>query len=205
MNKKITIIVLQSIIILALIGCASTNKQIDNTSLNIADFYGEYTFDEVVYMRKSSAISEEQYQNDLKAVTETFTDVEFSIGESYFYESSKTFGENPSEGFEFITIKEYGEKYYDDLVRKDIENFPGLSSIFDYDDIKKELDVNEIKHYIMYVEDGILSNPLFYITKDNIFVAMETISFEETDGSLKGYTHYLLKLKENINNKDQSW
>lgn len=198
MNKRNTImIILQSIIILVLVGCVSSNKSIDNTSLNIADFYGEYTFDEVVYMRKSPAISEEQYQNDLKAVTETFTDVEFSIGESYFYEGSKTFGENPSEGFEFITIKDYGDKYYDDLARENLENFEGLSTIFDYDDIKKELDVNKIKHYIMYVEDGILSNPMFYITKNNIFVAMETISFEETDGALKGYTHYLLKLKEN--------
>ena len=197
MNKKIAIIIiLQSIIILTLVGCVSSNKPIDNSSLNIADFYGEYTFDEVAYMRKSSAISEEQYQNDLKSVTETFTDVEFSIEESYFYESSGTFGENPSEGFEFITIKEYGDKYYDDLVREDIENFEGLSFIFDYDDIKKELEVNEIKHFTMYVEDGILSNPMFYITEDNIFIAMETISFEETDGSLKGYTHYLLKLKE---------
>lgn len=198
MNKKsIIIFILQSIILLALVGCGSSNKTIDNTSLNIATFYGEYTFDEVVYMRKSSAISEEQYQNDLKAVTETFTDVEFSIGEGYFYETSGTFGENPSEGFEFITIKDYGDKYYDDLVREDIEDFEGLSSIFDYDDIKKELDVNEIKHYTMYVEDGILSNPMFYITKDNIFVAMETISFGETEDDLKGYTHYLLKLKEN--------
>ena len=169
----------------------------DNRSINIADFYGEYIFDEVVYMRKSPAISEEQYQNDLQIVTETFTDVEFSIGESYFYETSGTFGENPSEGFEFITIKDYGDKYYDDLARENLENFEGLSSIFDYDDIKKELGVNEIEHYIMYVEDGILSNPAFYITKDSIFVAMETISFGETEDTLKGYTHYLLKLKEN--------
>jgi hypothetical protein len=198
MNKKIIIIfILQSIILLALIGCGSSNNSIDNTSLNIADFYGEYTFDEVVYMRKSSAISEEQYQNDLKVVTETFKDAQFSIGESYFYETSGTFGESPSEGFEFITIKDYGDKYYDDLAREDLENFEGLGSIFDYDDIKKELNVNEIKHYIMYVEDGILSNPGFYITKDNIFVAMETISFGETEDSLKGYTHYLLKLKAN--------
>ncbi|MFZ7103743.1 MAG: hypothetical protein ACOWWO_13960 [Peptococcaceae bacterium] len=198
MNKKNTIIIiLQSIIILVLVGCVSSNKSIDNTSLNIADFYGEYTFDEVAYMRKSPAISEEQYENDLKIVTETFTDVEFSIGESYFYETSGTFGENPSEGFEFITIKDYGDKYYDDLARENLENFEGLSFIFDYDDIKKELDVNEIKHYIMYVEDGILSNPTFYITKDSIFVAMETISFGETEDALKGYTHYLLKLKEN--------
>ena len=198
MNKKIkVIIILQIIIILVLIGCGSSNKSIDNTSLNIADFYGEYIFDEVVYMRKSSAISEEQYQNDLKVVTETFTDAEFSIGESYFYETSRTFGENPSEGFEFITIKDYGDKYYDDLARENLENFEGLSSIFDYDDIKKELDVNEIKHYAMYVEDGILSNPMFYITKDNIFVAMETISFGETEDDLKGYTHYILKLKGN--------
>lgn len=148
-------------------------------------------------MRKSSAISEEQYQNDFKAVTETFTDVEFSIEGSYFYETSGTFGENPSEGFEFITIEDYGDKYYDDLARENLENFEGLSSIFDYDDIKKELDVNEIKHYTMYVEDGILSNPMFYITKENIFVAMETISFGETEDDLRGYTHYLLKLKEN--------
>lgn len=198
MNKKITIIfILQIIILLVLVGCGSSNKPIHNTSLNIATFYGEYIFDEVVYMRKSSAISEEQYQNDLKAVTETFTDVEFSIRESYFYETSGTFGENPSEGFEFITIKDYGDKYFDDLFSEDIENFEGLSSIFDYDDIKKELDVNEIKHYTMYVEDGTLSNPMFYITKDNIFVAMETISFGETEDDLKGYTHYLLKLKEN--------
>jgi hypothetical protein len=197
MNYKKTtiIIILQSIIILALVGCGSSNKSIDNTPLNIADFYGEYTFDKVVYMPKSSAISEEQYQNDLKAVTETFTDVEFSIRESYFYETSGMFGENPSEGFEFITIKDYGDKYYDDLARENIENFEGLSSIFDYDDIKKELGVNEIKHYTMYAEDGILSNPMFYITKENIFVAMETISFGETDDTLKGYTHYILKLK----------
>ena len=198
MNKKITlIIILQTIIILVLGRCVSSNKSIDNTSLNIAGFYGEYTFDEVVYMRKSSAINEEQYQNDLKSVTQTFTDVEFSIEESYFYETSGTFGESPSEGFAFITIKDYGDKYYDDLARENLENFEGLSSIFDYDDIKKELDVNEIQHYTMYVEDDILSNPMFYITKDNIFVAMETISFDETDDALKGYTHYLLKLKEN--------
>lgn len=198
MNKKIAIIIiLQSIIILVLIGCVPSNKSIDNTSLNIASFYGEYTFDKVAYMRKSSVINEEQYQNDLKVVTETFTDAEFSIGEGYFYETSGTFGNNPSEGFEFITIRDYGDKYYDDLVREDLENFEGLSSIFDYDDIKKELDVNEIKHYTMYVEDEILSNPMFYITKDNVFVAMETISFGETDDALKGYTHYLLKLKEN--------
>lgn len=198
MNKKVTvIIILQSIILLFLMGCGSSNKSVDNnTSLNIADFYGEYTFDEVVYMRKSSAISEEEYQNDLKAVTEIFTDVEFSIGESYFYETSKTFGENPSEGFEFITLQDYDDKFYDDLAEEDLENFEGLSSLFDYDDIKKELDVNEIKHYIMYVEDGILSNPMFYITKDNIFVANETITDGETEGTLKGYTHYLLKLKE---------
>lgn len=197
MNKKITILfILQSIILLALMGCGSSNKSIDNTSLNIADFYGEYTFDEVAYMRKPSAISEEEYQNELKAVTETFTDVEFSIGESYFYETSGTFGKSPSEDFEFITIKDYGDKYYDDLVREGFESFEGLSSIFDYDDIKKELNVNEIKHYIMYVEDEILSNPAFYITKDDIFIAMETISSGETEDELKGYTHYLLKLKE---------
>jgi hypothetical protein len=196
--KKITIIsILQSIILLALVGCGTSNEAIDNTPLNIADFYGEYTFDEVVYMRKSSAISEEQYRNDFEVVTEIFTEVEFSIGESYFYETSGTFGEKPSEGFEFITMKDYGDKYYDDLVRENLEDFEGLSTIFDYDDIKKELNVNEIKHYIMYVEDGTLSNPMFYITKDNIFVAMETISFGETDETLKGYTHYLLKLKEN--------
>ncbi len=153
-------------------------------------------FIKVVYMRKSSAITEEQYQNDLKIVTETFTDVEFSIGESYFYETSGTFGEKPSEGFEFITVKDYGDKYYDDLARENLENFEGLSFIFDYDDIKKELDVHEIKHYTMYVEDGVLSNPMFYITKDNIFVAMETISFGEVEDDLKGYTHYILKLKK---------
>ncbi len=45
MNKKITvIIVLQIIIFLLSIGCESSNKSIDNTSLNIADFYGEYKF-----------------------------------------------------------------------------------------------------------------------------------------------------------------
>lgn len=198
MNRKITIIIiLQSIILLLLVGCRSSNNSNGNTSLNIADFYGEYTFDEVTYMRKSSAISEEQYQNDLKTVTETFKDVQFSIGESYFHESSGTFGESPTEGFEFMTVKDYGVKYYDDLVKKEFENFEGLDSIFDYDDIKKQLNVNEIKHYIMYMEDGILSNPLFYITKDNIFVAMESISFEETEDSLKAYTHYLLKLKAN--------
>ncbi|NEU31939.1 hypothetical protein GN156_14290 [bacterium LRH843] len=165
-NKKITIIIiLQSIIILVLIGCASSNKSIDSTSLNIADFYGEYTFDKVAYMRKSSAISEEQYQNDLKAVAEIFTDVEYSIGESYFYETSGTLGENPSEGFEFITLQDYSEKYFDDLARENLDNFESLSSLFDYDAIKKELDVNKIKHYIMYVEGGILSNPAFYITK----------------------------------------
>lgn len=197
MNKKIIrIIILQSILILVLIGCGSSSEPVDNTFLDIVDFYGEYKFDEVVYMPKSSEISEEQFENDLKALTENFKDVEFSIGESYFYETSGIFGENPSEDFEFITIEDYGEKYYDDLVRKDIENFEGLSSIFDYDDIKKELDVDEIKHYIMYAEDGILSNPMFYITKNNIFVAMETISFGETEDDLKGYTHYLLKLKE---------
>ncbi|WP_026895239.1 hypothetical protein [Clostridiisalibacter paucivorans] len=185
------------LIVVAIVLISNSNKSIDNTSLNIADFYGEYTFDEVVYMPKSPAISEEQYQNDLKAITETFTDVKFSIEESYFYETSGTFGENPSEGFEFITIKDYGDKYYDDLARENLENFEGLSSIFDYDDIKKELGVNEIKHYTMYVEDGILSNPMFYITKDNIFVAMETISFGGTEDDLKVYTHYLLKLKEN--------
>lgn len=197
MNRKnAIIIILQSIIILVLIGCTPSNKSIDNASLNIADFYGEYTFDEVVYMRKSPAISEEQQQNDLKKVTETFTGVEFSIGESYFYETSGTFGENPSEDFEFITMKDYGDKYYDDLARENDGDFEGLSSIFDYDNIKKELGVNEIRHYIMYVEDGILSNPAFYITEDDIFVAMETISFGETEDTLKGYTHYLLKLKE---------
>ena len=198
MNKKsTTILILASLIILALTGCVPSNNSIDNTSLNIADFYGDYIFDEVAYMRKSSAISEEQYQNDLKAVRETFTGVEFSIGESYFSETSGTFGEDPFEGFEFITIKDYGDKYYDDLARENLEEFEGLSSIFDYDDIKKELNVKEIEHYTMYVEDGILSNPMFYITKDNIFVAMETISFGETEQDLKGYTHYLLKLKEN--------
>lgn len=197
MNKKITLIVLLQIIAaLVLAGCGSSNKSLDNTSLNIADFYGEYVFDEVVYMRKSSTISEEQYQNDLKAVTETFTDVEFSIEESYFFETSGTFGEKATEGFEFITIKDYGEKYYDDLASENLEDFEGLSSIFAYDDIKKELDVKEIKHYTMYLEDGIMSNPAFYITKDTIFVAMETISLDEADDALKGYTHYLLKLKE---------
>ena len=197
MNKKsIIILILLNIIILVLTGCVPSNKSIDDTPLNIADFYGEYVFDGVAYMRKPSTISEEQYQDDLKAVTETFTDAEFSIGESYFSETSRTFGEDPSEGFEFITIKEYGDEYYDELARGNLENFEGLSSIFDYEDIKKELGANEIKHYIMYVEDGILSNPAFYITKDNIFVAMETISFEETEDTLKGYTHYLLKLKE---------
>lgn len=197
MNKKNTImIILQMIIILVLTGCIASNQPVDNTSLDIADFYGEYTFDEVVYMPKSPAISEEQYQNDLKIVTETFANAEFSIGESYFYETSGTFGEEPSEGFEFITIEDYGDKYFDDLARENLEDFEGLSYIFDYDDIKKELDVYEIKHYIMYAEDGVLSNPAFYITKDSIFVAMETIAFGETEDALKGYTHYLLKLKE---------
>ncbi len=167
----------------------SLNKSVDNTSLNIADFYGEYTFDEVAYI--SPTINEEEYQDVLKAVTETFTDVEFTIGESYFYETSGIFGENPSEGFEFITLQDY-----DDLVGENFDDFESLSSLFDYDGIKKELDVNEIKHYIMYVEGGILSNPAFYITKDNIFVANETISYGETDDTLKGYTHYLVKLKE---------
>lgn len=198
MNKKITIMLtLQSIILLVLIGCGPSNNSMDNTLLNIADFYGEYIFDEVAYMRESPAISEEQYQNDFKAVTETFKDAKFSIGESYFYETSGTFGKNPLQGFEFITLKDYGDKYYDDLAKENLENFESLGSIFDDDDIRKKLDVNEIKHYVMYVEDGVLSNPGFYITKDNIFVAMETISFEETGNDLKGYTHYLLKLKEN--------
>lgn len=198
MRKKSTIVfVLYSILLLVLVGCGTSNKSTENASLNIADFYGEYIFDEVAYMRKSSTISEEQYQEDLKSVTETFKDTEFIIKESYFYETSGTFGKDASEGFEFITIEEYGDKYYDDLARENLEDFKGLSSIFDYDDIKKELNVNEIKHYTMYIEDGILSNPMFYITKDNIFVAMETISFEETENNLKGYTHYLLKLKEN--------
>lgn len=198
MKKKITIMLtLQSIILLVLIGCGSSNNSMDNTLLNIADFYGEYIFDEVAYMRKSSAISEEQYQNDFKTVTEIFKDAEFSIGESYFYETSGTFGKNPLQGFEFITLKDYGDKYFDDSAKENLENFEGLDSIFDDDDIRKKLDVNEIKHYVMYVEDGTLSNPGFYITKDNIFVAMETISFGETENDLKGYTHYLLKLKEN--------
>ena len=35
------------------------------------------------------------------------------------------------------------------------------------------------------------------ITIDNIFVAMETISLGETEDDLKGYTHYLWKLKKN--------
>lgn len=198
MNKKLTIIIiLQGIIFLVLVGCRSSNNPVGTTSLNIADFYGEYTFDEVAYMRKSPTISEGQYKNDLKTVTETFKDAQFSIRESYFYETSGTFGESPAEGFEFITVKDYGDKYYDDLVRKDIEDFEGLDSIFDYDDIKNQLNVNEIKHYIMYAGGGALSNPLFYITKDNIFLAMETISFRDTEDSLKGYTHYLLKLKAN--------
>ncbi|NMB41895.1 MAG: hypothetical protein GX996_08160 [Firmicutes bacterium] len=198
MHKKITIMLaLQSIILLVLIGCGSSNNFMGNTPLNIADFYGEYIFDEVAYMRKSSAISEEQYQNDFKTVTETFKNAEFSIGEGYFHETSGTFGKNPLQGFEFITLKDYGDKYFDDLAKENLENFEGLDSIFDDDDIRKKLDVNEIKHYVMYVEDGVLSNPGFYITKDNIFVAMETISFGETENDLKGYTHYLLKLKEN--------
>lgn len=197
MNKKNTIIlIILSIIALALIGCGSSDKSKENSSLNIEGFYGEYIFDQVAYMRKSSAISEEQYEDDLKVVTESFTDVEFSIGESYFYESSGTFGEDPLEAFEFMTMEEYGQKYYDDLARENLEDFEGLGSIFDYDDIKEELNVKKIEHYIMYLEDGILLNPAFYITKDNIFIAMETISFEETEEDLKGYTHYLLKLKE---------
>ncbi len=197
MNKRvITILILQSIVLLALTGCGFSNAFSDDNTLNIANFYGEYTFDEVAYMRKSAAIDEGQYQKDLKIVTETFTDVKFSIKRDYFYETSGTFGENPSEGFEFITIKEYGDTCYDDLVRENLEDFEGLSSIFDYDDIKRELGVNEIEHYIMYVEEGVLSNPTFYITKDCIFVAMETISLGETEDELKGYTHYLLKLKE---------
>lgn len=198
MNKKITIIlIVSSIILLALSGCGSSNNSNDNNLLEIADYYGEYKFDEVAYMRRSPAISEEKYQNDLKTVKETFKDARFSINEGYFHETSGTFGDSPSEGFEFITIKDYGDKYYDDLVREHLKNFEGICSIFDYDNIKKELGVNEIEHYIMYEEDGVLSNPVFYITKDNIFVAMETISFGETEDEMKGYTHYLLKLKEN--------
>ncbi|MET3507269.1 hypothetical protein [Halalkalibacter oceani] len=189
-------IILHSIMIFFLMGCGSSNQSADNTSLNIADFYGEYTFEEVAYMRKYSGKSEEDYQNDVKAVTEMFTDVEFSIGESYFSETSGTFGENPAEGFEFITMKDYDDKYYDEVGGENLENFEGLSSLFDYDEIKKELDVDEIEHYIMYVEDGVLSNPAFYITNNDIYVAMETISTGETEDSVKGYTHYLLKLKE---------
>ncbi|MCM3713755.1 hypothetical protein M3202_06630 [Alkalihalobacillus oceani] len=189
-------IILHSIMIFFLMGCGSSNQSADNTSLNIADFYGEYTFDEVAYMLKSSDRSEKEYQNDVKAVTEMFTDVEFSIGESYFSETSGTFGENPAEGFEFITMKDYDDKYYDEVGGENLENFEGLSSLFDYDEIKKELDVDEIEHYIMYVEDGVLSNPAFYITNNDIYVAMETISTGETEDSVKGYTHYLLKLKE---------
>lgn len=197
MKKQITmILILQSILILALIGCTSPGEPTDNTSLDIADFYGEYIFDEVAYMRKSSAISEEQYRKDLKALRESFTAVEFSIGESYFYETSRTFGESPAEGFKFMTVKDYGEKHYDNLARENVKDFKGLSSIFDYGEIKRALNVNEIQHYIMYMEDSILSNPTFYISSDNIFVAMETISFGDTDDDLKGYTHYLLKLKK---------
>jgi len=172
-------------------GCDSK----ENPSLDIADFYGEYVFEEIAYLPKSSMISDEQYQKDFKSITETFRDAEFVIKESYFYETSGVFGKNPSEGFEFITIKDYGEKYYDDLVREEVKNFEGLSTIFNYDNLKNELEVNEIEHYTMYVQDGVLSNPLFYVTKEDIFVAMETISNGETGEDLVGYTHYLLKLK----------
>ncbi|MCM3760209.1 hypothetical protein M3212_05320 [Alkalihalobacillus oceani] len=190
-------IILHSIIIFFLTGCGgASNQSADHPSLNIADFYGEYTFEEVAYMRKYSAKSEEDYQNDVKAVTETFTGVEFSIGESYFSETSGRFGGNPSEGFEFITMKDYDDIYYDEVGGENLENFEGLSSLFDYEEIKKELGVNEIEHYIMYVEDGILANPAFYITNDNIYVANEDISYGETEDTFKGYTHYLLKLKE---------
>ncbi len=197
MNKKIRIVLIfLGTILLVLTGCGSSDKSVDIIFPNMAEFYGEYTFDEVAYLHKTSGVSEEQYQSDLMAVTDTFIDAEFIIDEGYFYETSGTFGKIPSEGFDFITMDDYGDKYYDKLAGENLENFEGLGSIFDYDDIKKELGVNEIKHYIMYEEDGILSNPAFYITKDHIFVAMDTISWGETEYELKGYTHYLLKLKE---------
>lgn len=198
MNKKITIIfIFQCIILLILAGCGHYNDPVENTSLKISDYYGEYIFERIAYMRKASAISEKQYQNDLETVTETFKDAEFSIQEGYFYETSGAFGENASKEFEFITMKDYGEKYYDDLARETIKDFKGLDTVFDYDNIKKELNADQIEHYVMYFEDGVLLNPTFYITKDNIFVAMETISFEEKEDNLKGYTHYLLKLTKN--------
>lgn len=197
MSKKMIVIAfLQIVTIVVLAGCGSSNKSTDHTSFTIADFYGDYIFDEVAYMRKPSTISEEQYQKDLKAVTETFTNAEFSIKENYFHETSGTFGDDLTEDFEFMTIKDYGETYYNELASENLKNFEGLSSIFDYDEIKKELGAKEIKHYMMYVEDGIMSNPTFYITKDHIYIAMETISLDEAEDALKGYTHYLLKLKD---------
>lgn len=196
-KKSAILIFLYSLIALTLVGCGTSNQSLDKANLTIADFYGDYTFDEVVYMHKHSGQSDEEYENDLKAVTDMFTDAEFTIKEGYFYESTGTFGEGPFEGFEFITLKEYDDKFYDDLDEEELEHYVSLSSVYDYDDIKKELDVNEIEHYIMYEEGGILLNPFFYITKDDVFVAMETITDGETEDSIQGITHYLLKLEEN--------
>lgn len=41
-----------------------------------------------------------------------------------------------------------------------------------------------------------MPNPMLYIIKDNIFVGMESIPFEETGNTSKEHTHCLLKLKE---------
>ncbi len=76
------------------------------------------------------------------------------------------------------------------------QNFEGLISITDYDDIQKEFEANEIEHYTMQSEGEILPNPMLYIIKDNIFVGMESIPFEETGNTSKEHTHCLLKLKE---------
>lgn len=197
MNKKKLIgIIVISIMILSVVGCSSSNDNSEKNTLSIADYYGEYVFDEVVFMRKTDAISDEQYEDDLKQVTKMFTDAEFSIKESYFNDTSGVFGTEPSENFEWLTVSEYGEKYYDDQVKERLENFQGLGSIFDYDKIKEDLNVDEIKHYTMYEEGGILSNPMLYISDEDIFIAMETITAEELDGTLEGITHYMLRLKE---------
>lgn len=48
--------------ILFLTGCVPSNQSSGNTSLDIADFYGEYIFDEVAYMYKPLEMSEEHLE-----------------------------------------------------------------------------------------------------------------------------------------------
>ncbi|QKS69716.1 hypothetical protein FLK61_23240 [Paenalkalicoccus suaedae] len=179
-----------------LIACSSSTQSAEDTDLHIEDFYGEWVFNEVAYVEQSSSVSDEQYQDDVKAISDLFSGAEFTIGESYFYETSGTFGENPSEGFEFIRAEEYESRLYDDAAIENSENVQELSSLFDYEEIKEALDVNDIEHYLMYTDGGVLSNPLFYVTENDIFVANESISFGETEDSIKGYTHYLLRLEK---------